>query len=152
MFEQDKLEIHQRDHEGITVLDLIGHLVIGDGDNALRNKVESLFEDGGRRLILNMAAVVNIDTSGAGALMFLAEKYRSAGGKMVMVQLAHAHGELYEKARLEATIEIYNNELDAVNSFFPERAVTHYDILDYIEHRDHGHEYGKHPAEPEKNT
>src|SRR5271170_3909338 len=109
MFEHDKLEIHQRDHEGITVLDLKGHLVIGDGDNTLRNTIESLFEGGGRRLIVNMAGVVNIDTSGAGALMFLAEKYRNASGKLVMVQLAHTHGELYEKARLESTIEIYNN-------------------------------------------
>ncbi len=52
----------------------------------------------------------------------------------MLIQLAHVHEELYEMARLEANLEIYELELDAVNSFFPDRAIKHYDILDYVEH------------------
>jgi anti-sigma B factor antagonist len=135
MFDHDKLEIHQRENEGIVILDLKGHLVIGSGDNALREKVESLFDGGNRKFVLNQAHVYNIDSSGAGVLFALAQQYGGAGGKLVLVQLAHVHAELSEMARLEATIEFYELELDAVNSFFPERVIRHYDILDYIEHR-----------------
>ena len=135
MFDHDHLEIHQREDEGVVILDLKGHLVIGSGDRALRDSVQALFNGGNRQLILNLADVSNIDTLGSEALLFLAQEYRSAGGKLVLFQLAHAHGELYEMARLEASIEIYEAAIDAVNSFFPDRAVKHYDILDYVEHR-----------------
>jgi anti-sigma B factor antagonist len=142
MLDHDHLESHQRENEGIVVLDLKGHLVLGVCENTLRETVQALFDGGNRKLVLNLAHVANIDTSGAGLLSSLAEQYRSAGGKLVLLQLAHVHEELYEMARLEATIEFYELELDAVNSFFPERTIRHYDILDYIEHRN----------DPEKNA
>jgi anti-sigma B factor antagonist len=135
MLNHDHLEIHQRENEGIVVLDLKGHLVLGAGDNALRDTAESLFDGGNRKLVLNLAHVSNIDSSGAGVLFALAQQYGTAGGKLVLVQLAHVHAELSEMARLEATIEFYELELDAVNSFFPDRVIKHYDILDYVEHR-----------------
>jgi anti-anti-sigma factor len=144
MFDRDNLEIHQREREGIVILDLKGHLALGSGDSVLREGVQSLFDHGNRKLILSLGGVSNIDTIGAGALLHLAEEYRAAGGKLVLFELIHPHGKLYEMARLEAAIEIYGDELSAVNSFFPERAVAHYDILDYIEHREH-------QPEPEKN-
>ncbi len=135
MFDHGHLETHQRENEGIVILDLKGHLVLGRGDNALRESVQSLFDGGNRQLALNLAGVSNIDAAGGGALLLLAQEYGTGGGRLVLFQLAHTHGELYEKARLEAVLEIYGVELDAVNSFFPDRAVKHYDILDYVEHR-----------------
>jgi anti-sigma B factor antagonist len=145
MFEHDKLEIHPREREGITILDLEGHLVMGEADAALRTAVQALFAHGNRKLILNMAEVSRIDTSGTGALLFLSQEYREAGGRLVLFRLGHTHGELYEMARLEAALEIYGEEIDAVNSFFPERAIQHYDILDFIERREEqaGQEKGK---------
>jgi anti-anti-sigma factor len=135
MFEHNELQIHQRENEGVVILDLKGHLVMGASDNALRETVQSLFDGGNRRLVLNLAHVSNIDSSGAGVLFALAQQYGAAGGKLVLVQLVHVHSELSEMARLEATIEFYELELDAVNSLFPERVIRHYDILDYVEHR-----------------
>jgi len=108
--------------------------VLGGGDNPLREAVQALFDGGNRKLILNLAHISNIDSSGAASLLSLAQQYSSAGGKLVLFQLAHVHGEVYEMARLEGNIEIYGVELDAVNSFFPDRAIKHYDILDYVEH------------------
>jgi anti-sigma B factor antagonist len=144
MFEHDKLEIHERERQRITILDLKGHLVMGAADAKLRETVQALLDDGNRQLILDLAGVSNVDTIGTGALLFLAQEYRAAGGRMVLFQLAHAHGEVYEKARVETALEIYNDEIDAVNSFFPDRAVQHYDILDFVEHR-------KQETEQEKN-
>jgi anti-sigma B factor antagonist len=137
MLHHNHLEIHQRENEGIVILDLRGKLVMGSGDIALGDFIRPLFEGGNRQLILNLAGVSEIDTSGMGVLLFQAETYRNAGGKMVLYNLAHAHGKVYEMARLESAIEIYRDELDAVNSFFPDRKTSRYDILDYVESQQH---------------
>ena len=57
--------------------------------------------------------------------------------KLVLFNIAHSHGKVYEMARLEAVVEIYRDELDAINSFFPDRKVAHYDILEYVESQPH---------------
>jgi anti-sigma B factor antagonist len=140
MLHHDHLDIHQRETEGIIILDLQGKLVMGGGDIALRDFVQSLFDGGNRKLLLNLAKVSEIDTSGNGVLLLLAQQYRGAGGKLALFNIAHAHGIVYEMARLEAAVEIYRDELDAVNSFFPDRKTAHYDILEYVESQTHHEE------------
>ena len=102
MLHHNNLEIQQREREGIAILDLHGKLVMGGGDIALRDCVQSLFDPGNRQLILDLAKISEIDTSGIGVLLLLAEQYRNGGGKLVLFNVAHAHGEVYEMARLES--------------------------------------------------
>ncbi|MGA2877550.1 MAG: STAS domain-containing protein [Bryobacteraceae bacterium] len=137
MLHHDQLEIHQREKEGIVILDLHGKLIMGDGDIALRDFVQSLFDAGNRQLMLDFAQVSEIDTSGMGVLLLLAQQYRNSGGRLVLFNIAHSHGKVYEMARLETAIEIYRDELDAINSFFPDRAPPRYDILEYVESQSH---------------
>jgi anti-sigma B factor antagonist len=137
MLHHNQLDIRQRENEGIVILDLHGHLVMGGGDITLRDFVQALFDQRNRQLILDLAKIFEIDTSGMEVLLFLAEQYRNGGGKLVLFNLAHTHGKVYEMARIETVIEIYRDELDAINSFFPDRKVTHYDILEYIENQPH---------------
>jgi anti-sigma B factor antagonist len=143
MLHHAHLEIHQRQGEGIDILDLKGRLVLGGGEVALRDFVQSLFDGGNRKLILNLHGVSEVDTSGMGVLLLLAQQYIEAGEKMVLFNLARTHGKVYEMARLESAVEIYRDELDAINSFFPDRKVVRYDILDYVEthvlHEDQKH-------------
>lgn len=137
MLHHNALEIHQRENQGIVILDLRGKLEMGHGDIALREFVEALLTRGSRQLILNMAHVSDIDTAGAGVLLLLAQQYRSDGGRLVLLRVDPAHAKIYEMARLETVIQIYDDEVDAVNSFFPDRATPHYDILEYVEHLQH---------------
>ena len=137
MLHHNKLDIHQREREGIVILDLHGNLIMGKSDIALRDFIQSLFDACNRQLILNLANIAEIDTSGMGSLLFLSEQYGDAGGKLVLFNIAHSHGKVYEMGRLEAAVEIYRDELDAVNSFFPDRKVVRYDILDYVESQPH---------------
>jgi anti-anti-sigma factor len=133
MLHHTGLGIHQRETEGIVIIDLDGKLVMGRGETALSDFIGKLFDTGNRQLILNLAAISEIDTSGTGSLLILSQEYLNAGGKMVLYNIAHAHGKIYEMARLESAIEIYRDELDAVNSFFPDRKTPRYDILEYVE-------------------
>src|SRR3984885_8313728 len=132
MLHHDKLDIQQREKEGIAILDLHGKLIMGGGEITLRDCVQSLFDPGKRQLILDLAKVSEIDISGMGVLLVLAEQYRNCGGKLVLFNVAHTHGKVYEMARLETVVEIYLDELDAVNSFFPDRKVIRYAILEYV--------------------
>jgi len=135
MLGHSALEIQQRENQGIVVLELRGKLEMGDGDLILREYVEPLLAQGNRLLAHDLKHVSAIDTAGSGLLLYLAQQYGAAGGRMVLFHLDPAHAKIYELARLEAVVEIYNDEIDAINSFFPDRATPHYDILEYVENQ-----------------
>jgi len=130
------LEVKQRERDGVVILDLEGPLVMGDEDFALRERLVSLVEVGHRNLILNFKGVTEIDTTGLGTLEFCAEKFREAGGKCVLLNLDPSRNELSEVFKLATAFETFQDEMDAVNSFFPDRTVPHYDILEFVESLD----------------
>ncbi len=141
MLNHTALEIRRREDQGVVILELNGKLEMGNGDNTLREYAESLLAEGNRQLILDLARVTSIDTAGSGVLLHVAQHYREAGGKMVLLSVDGVHAKVYELARIGAVIEIYPDETGAVNSFFPGRTPAHYDILEYVEkqsnHEDH---------------
>jgi anti-sigma B factor antagonist len=137
MLHHHELEIHQRDCQGIAILDLRGKLELGRGDMVLREYVQTMLDQGNRQLVLDLAQVSTIDEAGAGVLLFLAQEYRGQTGKLVLLKVDKVHAEIYEVARLETVLEFYGDEVDAVNSFFPDRKVAHYDILEYVEEHEH---------------
>ena len=127
------LEIEQREKEAITILDLKGRLVLGPEDLSLRERLLSLLAKDVRNVILKLKEVTHIDTAGAGTLVLCTEKFRAAGGRLVLVNLSPAQANIANILRLDSELDIYPDELDAVNSFFPDRVVPHYDILQLIE-------------------
>ena len=70
-----------------------------------------------------------IDSAGLGTLLYARAELRRAGGGLALANLHPAHMQLLLVARLETVFNIFGNDLDAINSFFPERKVPHYDIL-----------------------
>jgi anti-sigma B factor antagonist len=149
MFHFTGLDIQQRENQGIVILELHGKLHMGVGDVALRDFAEALLAQGKRQVALDLAKVSNIDDAGVQTLLILAGKFGAAGGRLVLFGLNPAHTEIYEAAHLDSAIGNYPSEVDAVNSFFPDRATAHYDILDYVEshsHEDHAGEEKEHKA------
>lgn len=118
MLHHSSLEIHQREEQGIDILDLHDKVEMGNGDVALREFVENLLGQGKRSLILDLAHVSAIDTAGPGVLLFAAQQYQAARGKLALFKLDPIHAQIYELVQLETAIEIYPDELGAVNSFF----------------------------------
>ncbi len=143
MFHLNGLDIQQRENQGIIVLELHGKLHMGGADKALREFAETLLAQGTRQVALDLAKVSNIDDAGVKTLLILAGKYKAADGRLVLFGLNPAHTEIYEAAHLDSAIGNYPSEVDAVNSFFPDRATAHYDILDYVESHAHEDQTGK---------
>jgi anti-sigma B factor antagonist len=127
------LEIEQREKDGIVILDLKGRLIMGEEDLSLRQRLASL-GTGPHKVILNFKEVSDIDTAGLGTLAFYVEKSRGAGGKLAVLNLSPSHTKLADILKLSTVFDVYQEEQDAVNSFFPERAVPHFDILEFVEH------------------
>ena len=126
------LEIHHRQTEGIEILDLKGRLTIGEEDAALRNELQRLLRAGKQKLILNLEHVMDIDSAGLGTLAFAATIFSDAGGKVVLLHLHPSHMELFVLFKLEIVFEVFDTETEAVNSFFPERAVKRVDVLSLV--------------------
>jgi anti-anti-sigma factor len=130
------LQIEQRETEGIVILDLKGRLVLGPEDIALRQRLQALRDAGRTNVALNLKEVSDLDTSALGTLVFCSMKFREAGGRLVLLNLSPSHTQLSNMVKLNTAFEIYRDEIAALNSFFPERAVPHYDILEFVEEQE----------------
>ncbi|MGA2273686.1 MAG: STAS domain-containing protein [Bryobacteraceae bacterium] len=127
------LEIIHREHEGIDILDLKGRLTLGQEDLDFRSELDWLVKAGRIRVALNLIDLAELDTAGLGTLLFALAKLRKAGGNLAIYDVNPSHIELLAEAKLEAVFEVFHDEQDAINSFFPDREVKRYDILQFVE-------------------
>jgi anti-sigma B factor antagonist len=127
------LQINQREKEGIRILDLKGRVGIGQSEALLRDALFALAQTGAVNVILNFAEAKEIDDDGLGALVFCFAKLRRSGGALKLLNLSHAHMNLIVLTRLHTVFQIFTDEADAIDSFFPDRDVAPFDILEYVE-------------------
>ncbi|SRR5579883_1735480 len=127
------LEINQREHEGVTILDLKGRITVGPEAGALRERVSALNASGIKNLVLNLKGVDYIDSTGLGALVICATSLRKNQGNVRLVNLSRRNIELLVMTKLATVFEIFNDEQDAVNSFFPDRKIKTFDILSFVQ-------------------
>jgi anti-sigma B factor antagonist len=126
------LDIEQREREGITILEMKGRITVGKEATALREKIAEVTGAGVRNVILNLASVDFIDSTGLGALVVCATSARKAGGSVKLVNLNRRNIELLVMTKLATVFEIFNDEQDAINSYYPDRKLKTFDILDFV--------------------
>ena len=127
------LEIARREREGIVILDLNGRLVAGDETSILREYIREMAASGAVQAILNLKEVDYIDSTGLGTLVICFTTVRKAGGILKLLNLTRRNVELIVLTKLETVFEVFNDEQEAVNSFFPDRKVTKFDILAFVQ-------------------
>jgi len=127
------LDIHKREKEGIIILDLKRRLVVGDPSVRLREKLSEETNQGARKVILNLEDVEYIDSTGLGSMVICYTTMQKAGGAMKLVKLNKRNIELLLLTKLSTVFEIFGDEQDAINSFFPEREIKHFDILSFVQ-------------------
>ena len=127
------LEIHEREREGITVLELKGRITVGPEASALRDKVSQLTAEGKRNLVLELSGVDFIDSTGLGALVICATSLRKLGGNVKLVNLNRRNIELLVMTKLATVFEIFTDEQDAISSYYPDRKIKTFDILDFVQ-------------------
>jgi anti-sigma B factor antagonist len=127
------LDIQRHDREGVLVLDMKGRIVVGKEATALRDAVTDVTAGGYKNLVFNLKSIDFIDSTGLGALVMCATTTRKNGGNVKLVNLNKRNIELLVMTRLATAFEIFTDEQDAVNSFFPDRKIKTFDILDFVQ-------------------
>ncbi len=126
------LEIESRDREGITILELKGRITMGEEVTSFRQKVRDLAQIPNSKVLLNLQHVDYIDSTGLGAIVMGSSAIRGTGGTIKLVNLNRRNVELLIATKLATIFEIFNDEQDAVNSFFPGREIKGFDILEFV--------------------
>lgn len=129
------LSITERTKEGITILDAKGQIVAGESADRLRDRLRALADSPSPNAILNLAQVDYIDSSGLGALVMSFSAIRRKDGTLKLLNLTRRNVELLVLTKLETVFEVFDDEQNAVNSFFPNREIKHFDILTFLQQR-----------------
>jgi anti-sigma B factor antagonist len=127
-----QLDISFREQEGISILDLDGKLTVGDASE-LREKVNEHVAGGHLQQILNLKGVEYIDSTGLGAMVICFMAVQKAGGALKLVNLNRRNLELVLLTKLSTVFPIFDDEQAAINSFFPDREIKHFDILSFVQ-------------------
>jgi len=127
------IEIQQRDREGITIQDLKGRLTVGDEVSRFRDQLQKLISSGHRNIVLQMEDVDYIDSTGLGALVMAYTSMQKAGGKIKLLNLSRRGIELLVMTKLTTIFEVFDDEQSAINSFFPDREIKRFDILNFVQ-------------------
>ena len=126
------LDIQSREREGVVVLDLRGRITVGPEATSLRETVAAIAARGSKMLVLNMAQVDYVDSTGLGALVIIATSLRKNNGNVKLFNLNRRNIELLVMTKLETVFEIFTDEQDAVNSYYPDRKIKTFDILEFV--------------------
>lgn len=112
-----ELEIRERQAGDVTVLDMDGKVTIGEGSVALRTAIRRLLEEGKKKILLNLAGVGYIDSSGIGELVSSYTAIGKEGGQLKLLKLTQKLRDLLAITKLLTVFDVYDSEADALNSY-----------------------------------
>lgn len=127
------LEIGHREREGVALMDLKGRITMGDEVTVFREAIEKIAATAEPRLILNMLEVDYVDSTGLGALVMCSSRIRNANGATKLVNVNRRNIELMVMTKIDTMFEVFEDETDAINSFFPGREIKRFDILSFVQ-------------------
>ena len=111
------MKISTRQVDGVTILDLSGRITLGEGSVQLRNAVRELLGKGSKDILLNLADVNYIDSSGIGELVSAFTATRNQGGELKLLKLTKKVHDLLQITKLYTVFDVQDDEAQAIASF-----------------------------------
>jgi len=111
------MQIEERSRGDVKVLDLRGKLTLGEGDELLKDKINSLIQQGHRKLLLNLEGVPYVDSAGLGEIVRTYTTVSRQGGKLKLLHLTRRIEDLLSITKLLTVFETFDSEEEAVKSF-----------------------------------
>jgi anti-sigma B factor antagonist len=111
------LRATHRDAGNVTVVDLSGRIVLGDGSALLRKTIRGLLEDQRKKILLNLADVDYIDSSGIGELVSGFTAVKNQSGDLKLLHLTKKVRDLLQITKLFTVFDVYTDEGTALKSF-----------------------------------
>ncbi len=112
-----ELNIRQRQAGDVVILDLNGEVRIGDSATALRGAIRGLIAGGNKKILLNLAGVKYIDSSGIGELIANYTTVGRGGGELKLLNLTEKVQDLLVITKLLTVFDVYEEESEALSSF-----------------------------------
>jgi anti-sigma B factor antagonist len=106
-----------RDAGGVTVVDIGGRITLGEGSALLRKTIRELLDDGRTQIVLNLADVNYIDSSGIGELVTAFTTVKKNGGNLKLLHLTKKVHDLLQLTKLFTVFDVYSDEGAALVSF-----------------------------------
>ena len=111
------MDIEERAVGEVLILDLRGKLTIGDGDELLKDKINSLIQQGHRKLLLNLEGVPYVDSAGLGEIFRTYTTVSRQGGNFKLLNLTKRIENLLSITKLLKVFDTYESEQEALDSF-----------------------------------
>ena len=111
------MQIEERVVGDVTILDLRGKMTLGEGDELLKDKINSMMQQGHSKLILNLEGVPYIDSAGLGEVVRTYTTVSRQGGSLKLLNLTKKIPDLLSITKLLTVFETFDSEQDAVRSF-----------------------------------
>jgi len=111
------MQIEERAVGDVILLDLKGKITLGEGDELLKDKVNSLVNQGHKKIVLNLADVPYIDSAGLGEVVRTYTTVSRQGGSLKLLNLTKRITDLLSITKLLTVFETFDSENEAVRSF-----------------------------------
>jgi anti-sigma B factor antagonist len=111
------MHIDERAVGDVVVLDLKGKITLGEGDELLKDKVNSLVNQGHKKIILNLSGVPYIDSAGLGEVVRTYTTVSRQGGSLKLLNLTKRITDLLSITKLLTVFETFESESEAIRSF-----------------------------------
>jgi anti-sigma B factor antagonist len=111
------MTITERKSGDVTILDVEGKILLGEGDVQLKRKIDELIERKEIKLLLNLANVPYMDSGGLGEIVRSYTTVKRAGGELKLLNATKRISDLLTITKLITVFEIYEEEAEAVKSF-----------------------------------
>ncbi len=111
------MKLTMRQVGDVTVIDAAGRITLGEGSSAFRDRIKDLVSKGSRKLLLNLAGVSYIDSSGIGELVSGFTTVSNAGGSLKLLNLTKRIQDLLQITKLYTIFEVFDDEATALATF-----------------------------------
>ncbi len=111
------MKIEKRTVGDVQILDCSGQITLGDGTMVVRHAVREILSIGGKKIVLNLADVSYVDSSGVGELVSSYATVARSGGQLILLHLTKRIRELLTITKLLTVFKVYENEQEALGSF-----------------------------------
>ena len=118
------LSISERQVRGVAILDLAGKITLGESNRQLHEAIRRLVAEGKVNIILNLAKVSVIDSSGLGEIVAGFSTLKAAGGSLKLINMPDRLADLMTITKLYTVFDIFDSEEAGLKAFEPERGIT----------------------------
>jgi anti-sigma B factor antagonist len=115
--EESGMQIEERVVNNVTILDLKGKITLGEGDEVLKDKINSLIQQDRKRILLNLGEVPYIDSAGLGEIVRTYTTVSRQGGQLKLVHLTKRITDLLMITKLLTVFETFDSEPEALKSY-----------------------------------